>query len=231
MRAIITIIAVFFFCTTSAVAGVVEPTAVKSLGQLKPNDGVLRLSVRTQRQYVDTLFLYFISVQPDGSDGDLILRFERGAGIPIMGSNQIDVKAKYYAVPPGRYRLLAYTFVCDMVPPIGTVCSYYGNALPTERYLSGSPTFTISANRLTDAGDFILEYIKDVDLTTVDLFKDRLSDDAYAIRWRPIRQPLQNAFVTMPIESLPPVSSEFHSRIECERRPKNKTVQFPFRCN
>jgi hypothetical protein len=231
MKAAITFIATCFLFCTSAAANVVEPKTVKSLGQLKPNNGVLRLSVRTQRQYVDTLFLYFISVEPDGSDGDLVLRFERGAGIPIMGTNQIDVKAKYYAVPAGRYRLLAYTFVCETVPPPGTVCSYYGNALPTERYLSGSPTFTISVNRLTDAGDFILEYIKPVDLTTVDLFKDWLSDDAYAIRWRPIREPLPDAFVAMPIEPLPPVLSQFHSRIECEQRPKNKTVQFPFRCN
>lgn len=231
MKPAIMFIAIFLFCSAPVAASVVEPTAVKSLGQLKPNDGVLRLSVRTQRQFIDTLFVYFISIQPDGSDGDLVLRFERGAGIPIMGSNQIDVKVKYYAVPAGRYRLLAYTFSCNMVPPPGTVCSYHGTALPTERYLSGSPTFTISVNQLTDAGDFILEYIKPVDLTTVDLFKDRLSDDAYAIRWRPIREPLPNAFVALPIEPLPPVSSQFHSRIECERRPKNKTVQFPFRCD
>lgn len=159
MKATIIFITIFLFYCMPASASVVEPTAVKSLGQLKTNNGLLRLSVRTQRQYVDTFFLYFISVQPDGTDGDLVLRFERGAGVPIMGSNQIDVKAKYYTVPAGRYRLLAYTFVCNMVPPPGTVCSYYGNALPTERYLSGSPIFDISVNRLTDAGDFILEYI------------------------------------------------------------------------
>jgi hypothetical protein len=220
-----------FAAPCSVIAGVVEPKILKSAPASSNDYGVVRLSVRTQRQYIDTFFLYFVEIRPDGSDGDLVLRFERGAGVPLMGTNQIDVKTKYYAVPSGRYRLLAYTFTCDSVPPHGTVCGNYGVSLPTERYKSDSPSFTVSGNRLTDAGDFILEYVKALDLSTADLFKDWLSDDAYGIRWRPLGEPLSANYRMLPTEAGPSIPAEFHSRIECNRRPKNKRVQFPFRCN
>lgn len=86
-----------------------EPKEVKTAKDIKAGVGVVRLSLRTQRQFIETAYLYFIEVLPDGSDGPRTLQFERGAGVPVMGTNMIDVKAKYYRVPKGKYRLLAYT--------------------------------------------------------------------------------------------------------------------------
>jgi hypothetical protein len=209
---------------------VVEPKEVKSDKGLKPDEGIVRLSVRSQRQFIETAYLYFVQVRPDGSDGDQVLRFERGAGVPVMGSNMIDVKAKYYRVPEGKYRLLAYTVACGAVPAPGATCFFGGKPLPTEAYVTGSPTFEVSHRALTDAGDFVIEYTKDVDLDKFDLFDDRFSDDGYGVRWRTIKEAIRPEFAALPAGPVPAVPAQFNSRIECEQRPKNKKIQFPFRC-
>ncbi|MBS0504466.1 MAG: hypothetical protein JSS55_11855 [Proteobacteria bacterium] len=207
-----------------------EPKEVKTAKDIKAGDGVVRLSLRTQRQFIETAYLYFIEVLPDGSDGPRTLQFERGAGVPVMGTNMIDVKAKYYRVPKGKYRLLAYTVACKGVPPPGATCNFGGARLPTERYATGSPTFDVIEGGITDAGDFVIEYIKDVDLDNFSLFKDRFSDEGYGVRWRPIKEALRPDFAALAAAPAPAVPSFFLSRIECDTRPKDKTVQFPFRC-
>lgn len=209
---------------------VVEPKEIKSENGLKPNEGIIRLSVRSQRQFIETAYLYFAKVNPDGSDGDQVLRFERGAGVPVMGTNMIDVKAKYYRVPEGKYRLLAYTVACAAVPPPGTICLFGGKPLPTEAYVTGSPTFEVSHGAMTDAGDFVIEYTKEVDLDKFDLFDDRFSDEGYGVRWRAIKDMVRAEFAALPAGPVPAVPSQFLSRIECEQRPKDRKVQFPFRC-
>jgi hypothetical protein len=211
-------------------AKVVEPREIKSVQGLKPEEGIVRLSVRSQRQFIETAYLYFIQVRPDGSDAEQVLRFERGAGVPVMGTNMIDVKAKYYRVPAGRYRLLAYTVACGELPPPGSICFFGGRPLPTEAYVAGSPTIDVTPGAVTDAGDFVIEYTKEVDLDHFDLFDDRFSDEGYGVRWRAIRDGIRPDFAALPAGPPPAVPAQFHSRIECEQRPKNKTVQFPFRC-
>jgi len=215
---------------TSSQAEVIEPKEIKSGKGIKPNEGIIRLSVRSQRQFIETAYLYFVQVKPDGSDGDEVLRFERGAGVPVMGTNMIDVKAKYYRVPAGKYRLLAYTVACGAVPPPGAVCFFGGKPLPTEAYVSGSPAFEVSHGTLTDAGDFVIEYTKEVDLDKFDLFDDRFSDEGYGVRWRAIKDGVRPEFASLPVGPVPAVPPQFLSRIECEQRPKGKLVQFPFRC-
>jgi hypothetical protein len=207
-----------------------EPKEINSEKAIKSDEGAVRLSLRSQRQFIETAYLYFIEVLPDGSDGQRMLQFERGAGVPVMGTNMIDVKVKYYRVPQGRYRLLAYTVACAGLPPPGTTCSFYGNSMPTARYASGSPTFEVSPNAMMDWGDFIIEYAKEVDLDNFDLFSQRFSDEGYEIRWRAIKAAVPPAFATLPAGPTSVVPANFLSRIECEQRPKNKTVQFPFRC-
>jgi len=207
-----------------------EPKEVKSEKAIKSDQGVVRLSLRSQRQFIETAYIYFVEMLPDGSDGQRMLQFERGAGVPLMGTNMIDVKVKYYRVPKGRYRLLAYTVACAGLPPPGTTCSFYGNSMPTARYATGSPTFEVASNTVTDWGDFIIEYAKVVDLDNFDLFSDRFSDDGYEIRWRAIKTAIQPTFASLPAGPAPVVPVNFLSRIECEQRPKSKTVQFPFRC-
>lgn len=211
-------------------AQVYEPKEIKSVANLKADEGIVRLSLRTQRQFIETAYLYFVEVLPDGSDGPKTLQFERGAGVPVMGTNMIDVRPKYYRVPKGKYRLLAYTIACAGVPPPGTVCRFYGHSLPTERYETGSPAFEITRGAITDAGDFVIEYTKDVDLDNFNLFSDQLSDDGYGVRWRSIKEPILPIFAGVPAGASPEVPSVFQSRIECEQRPKDKLVQYPFRC-
>jgi hypothetical protein len=212
-------------------AKVYEPKEIKNVKALKPDEGVIRLSMRTQRQFIETAYLYFVEVMPDGTDGERVLQFERGAGVPVMGTNMIDVKPKYYKAPAGKYRLLAYTVACAGVPPPGSVCTFYGNSLPTERYESGSPTIEVKQAALTDAGDFVVEYVKEVDLDNADLFADRFADEGYGVRWRAIKEPLRSDFAAFAAGPAPSVPAAFFSRIECDQRPKNKSVQFPFRCS
>jgi len=170
-------------CLASAApvrAEVVEPKEIRNQSALKSGEGVLRLSMRSQRQFIETAYLYFVRLNPDGSDGTRILRFERGAGVPVMESNQIDVKAKYYSIPEGSYRLQAYTVACSSVPEPGSTCFFGSHALPTEAYVTASPTFEVAQGAVTDGGDFVIEYTKDVDLDKADLFDDRYSDEAYS---------------------------------------------------
>lgn len=211
-------------------AQVFEPKQIKSVDNLKPNDGIVRLSLRSQRQYIETAFMYFVEVQPDGSDGTRTLRFERGAGVPVLGTNMIDVKPKYYRVPQGKYRLLAYTVACDTLPPMGKVCAQYGRTLPIEHYTGSSLTFEVAARSVTDAGDFVIEYTNSVDLDYFDLMSDRYSDKGYGVRWRAIKEPILAAFTAVPLSPPPHIDPSFVSRIECDQRPKDKLIQFPFRC-
>ncbi len=208
----------------------VEPKDVKTPSAVKPGEGVVRLSLRTQRQFIETAYLYFVEVLPDGTDGKRTLKFERGAGVPIMGTNMIDTKPKLYRVPQGRYRLLAYTVACATVPPPNTVCRFYGNAMPTERYDSGSPDFSVAAGALTDAGDFIIEYTGTAEIAKLDLFSERFDDDRYGVRWKPIATPLPASFAALPTSPAPVVAERYRSRIQCAQRPKTLTVQFPFIC-
>ncbi|MET0246793.1 MAG: hypothetical protein ABW182_08620 [Sphingomonas sp.] len=218
------------FGALSARAQVTEPKVAKSVKALKPGEGILRLSLRSQRQFIDTAYLYLVRVNPDGSDGPQVLRFERGAGVPLAGSNMIDVKPRYYRVPAGSYRLFAYTVACPMIPDPGTTCMFYGRPLPTGAYASGSPTLEVREGALTDGGDFVIEYIKAVDLDTVSLFDDNYSNEVYDVRWKPIRDALLPEFAALPTGPAIQVPAGFKSRIECEQRPKTYKIQFSFRC-
>lgn len=77
-------------------AKVSEPQKLASPTKLKPGEGVVRLSVRTQKQFTETFFLYFVRLDEAGSDTDSFVRIERGAGVPLAGSNMIDPKPLTY---------------------------------------------------------------------------------------------------------------------------------------
>ena len=84
----------------------------------------------TQRQFIETAYLYFVEILEDGLMARACCTLSCGAGKPLMGTNMIDVKPKYYRVPSGKYRLLAYTVACAGVPPTGPVCTLRtGNSL------------------------------------------------------------------------------------------------------
>jgi hypothetical protein len=130
---------------------VTEPKKVQSAKQLREGESALQLSARTQKQFIETLIVYFVAVDAEGRDTDRVIRFERGAGVPIMGSNMIDEKQLTYRVPAGRYRPIAFTVVCDMMPTSpGLVCgSGFSSFHPTGFYPRGAPVFEVKAGEFT----------------------------------------------------------------------------------
>jgi hypothetical protein len=210
---------------------VTEPKKIKSAKALKPNEGAVRLSVRAQMQGTETLFVYFIAIDANGQDGDTIYRFERGAGVPIAGSNMIDQKPIVYRMPAGRYRPLAFTISCQGVPFEGAVCgNSLGSALPTGYYRSSSPLIDIKSGALTEAGDFIVEYtgtFTDPQIGRSSFGKNPLD---YALRWRPLPAQEGEAFSGLEQINVSEVSDAFKSRVTCDKRPPGVSLYIPFEC-
>jgi hypothetical protein len=209
---------------------VTEPKKVKSAKQLRDGEGALQLSIRTQKQFIETLIVYFVAVGEDGRDTDRVIRFERGAGVPIMGSNMIDEKQQTYRVPAGRYRPIAFTVACDMMPTApGLVCgSGFSSFYPTGFYPSGAPVFEVKAGELTQGGDFIVEYTGPKPPREQSLFDVKDSPVDWALLWR------RGSGSAAGFESLSAnqakVPAEQQSRITCAARPAGVTLYIPFDC-
>lgn len=210
---------------------VVEPKKISAAKQLKPGEGALRLSVRAQRQYIDTLFVYFVRLDEQGADTRSVLRFERGAGVPLMGTNMIDPKPTIYRVPAGRYRLLSFTVKCQEVPMADGMCSGgLGESTPAHHYGLGSPSFEVTANAFTDAGDFIAEYVGAVPPEGFKPFDVKLQDLAYEMRWRSLAAPVPAAFAALASAGAVAAEPAYQSRIVCPVRPVGITLYIPFTC-
>lgn len=212
-------------------AEVSEPQKLASPAKLKPGEGAVRLSVRTQRQFTETFFLYFVRLDEAGSDTDSFIRIERGAGVPLAGSNMIDPKPVTYRFPTGRYRLLGYTMRCQGVPFEGALCfgSLLSDPYPTGYYKTPSPTLEVKEGGYTEAGDFILEYTGPRPTAEIDgiLEVDALRAD---IRWRPLLAARPTQFANLPTTGSPTIPAGFESRITCDVRPKGVTLYIPFTC-
>lgn len=210
---------------------VTEAKKIDAPGKLKPGEGALRLSVRTQTQSTETLFVYFIEVRQDGSDGERILRFERGAGVPIMGSNMIDPKPQVYRVAAGRYRPLAFTLKCDGVPFEGAVCSSnIGGLWPTGYYARSEPFLAVEAGKFTDAGDFVVEYKGPIPDPRANIMSVKKQAIDYVLRWRALPPAELIAFKTLPSTEPVQAPPNFHSRITCDQRPAGTSLYIPFAC-
>jgi len=209
---------------------VTEPKKVKSAKQLREGEGVLQLSVRTQKQFIETLIVYFVAVDAEGRDTDRVIRFERGAGVPIMGSNMIDEKQQTYRVPAGRYRPIAFTVACDAMPTSpGLVCgSGFSSFYPTGFYPTGAPVFEVKAGEFTQGGDFIVEYTGPKPPREQSLFDVKDSPVDWGLLWR------RGSGSDAGFESLPSnessVPAEQQSRITCAQRPVGVTLYIPFDC-
>jgi hypothetical protein len=219
-------------CNSSLSAAdiVMEPKKIAAASKLKADEGAVRLSVRTQSQYTETFFLYFVQLSKDGGDSEKYFRIERGAGVPIAGSNMIDVKANIYKFPAGRYRLAAYTMRCEGVPKAGMQCvASIGGALPTGYYSAPSPEFEVKSGGFTDAGDYIYEYVGPLQIGEVDQHQD-FSKGESQIRWKPLTMPVPSAFAALLVTTEVTSPIEFKSRIKCETRPKGVMLFIPFSC-
>ena len=219
-----------FLSTMSHAREVIEPKKITSASKLKSGEGALRISVRTQIQTTQTLFVYFVEVKEDGTDGPQVLRLERGAGVPIMGTNMIDPKPTVYRVSAGRYRPYAYAIACEQIPESeNAVCSMemmgvVRAQLPAGFYRTSSPIIEVSAGKLTEAGDFILEYNGEVNGAKVD------QGAGYNLRWRPLKSTAGEAFSGLQPAPAVSAESEFRSRIQCDARPAGVLLYIPRQC-
>lgn len=209
-----------------------EPKKIRSASKLKDGEGALQVSLRTQVQYTQTLYVSFIKLKEDGSDSNIVYRMERGAGVPIMGSNMIDPKAVVYRLPAGRYRPLAYTVACRGVPRAGDVCSVgfsVDKGFPTGWYDASSPVIDIKEGELTIGGDFIVEYDGPiVEGKHVGSTPKRPRD--WALRWRPLNTPIRKKLRSLPVNITPEPDEAFRSRIKCDTRPEGVTLYIPYEC-
>lgn len=208
---------------------IVEPKKVKSSKQIKPGEGAVQMSVRTQKQFVETAIVYFVALDEAGRDTNKVFRFERGAGVPIMGSNMIDEKHQVYRMPPGRYRPIAFTVACDGMPfEEGLTCSSNGALYPTGFYPTQTQAFVVRAGELTRAGDFIIEFTGQKPEPGVSLFDVEDKPFEWNLRWRA-------AYGTVPgFAGMSGGQSEMpaamRSRITCNARPAGVMLYIPFDC-
>jgi hypothetical protein len=209
---------------------VTEPKKAKSAKQLREGEGALQLSVRTQKQFVETLIVYFVAVDAEGRDTDRVIRFERGAGVPIMGSNMIDEKQLTYRVLAGRYRPIAFTVACDAMPTSpGQVCGNgFSSFYPTGFYPSGAPVFEVKAGEFTQGGDFIVEYTGAKPPREQSLFDVKDSPADWALLWRR-GSGSAAGFESMPVNQAA-APEALQSRITCAARPAGVTLYIPFDC-
>lgn len=214
----------------AAQAKVTEPPKIASPAKLKSGEGAVRISVRTQKQFTETFFLYFVQLDEKGNDSDSHVRIERGAGVPITGSNMIDPKPIIYRMPAGRYRLLGYTMRCEGVPFEGALCTgSLSGPFPTGYYKNPAPAFDVKDGGLTDAGDFILEYTGPRPIGEINGIAE-VDEHRSDIRWKPIAAPKPAAFANLAEAGMPMIPEIFRSRITCETRPKGVMLFIPFSC-
>lgn len=209
---------------------IVEPKKIRSPAKLKDGEGAVQLSVRTQTQATNTAIFYFIAVDENGRDTNRVIRFERGAGVPLMGSNMIDEKQQVYRVPAGRYRPIAFTVACDEMPTApGLVCSQgFGNSYPTGFYPNGTPVFEVREGEFTRAGDFIVEYTGSLPPGDKSLLNGEATPLEWAIRWRE-GSGTADGFEALPMNRAS-VPDHWRSRITCDARPEGVMLYIPFNC-
>lgn len=221
--------------TTAAMA--INPKPISSAKQLKPGQGALRLSWQAQVQQNGAIHLWFLREGGDSSrDGD-VLRFKRGQGVPLMGSNNVDSRDLVYAVAPGRYHLAGFAVGCGDLPPPGAyACSARMNGIPmgewpVRRYTGETPVIVVEAGKLTDAGEFILEAAPGSPITeeaaVKGMVKNRYEVD---VRVRPFADPLRVDFSGLPGINGVTVPDPFRSQISCRARPKGAMMYVPFTC-
>ncbi len=211
-----------------------DPPEALDAQQLRTGAGAVRISVRSQLQYGGPLFVWFGSSNVGGAGAEVAFSVSRKQGAPFAGTNMIDSKPKIFALPPGHYRLVAHTAICEALPPPGTTCLSYGSATPTGRYDGQSVEFDVAAGKLTDAGEFILELPSTVDVGGAVSYKQAYKEmTKSSIRWRKIAIPVPAGFANLELTAPPSVPPVFVSAITCETKPagsKGMSLFYPFKC-
>ena len=221
----------------AAPALAIEPRTISNTGQIKREQGAVRLSIQSQVQQQGTIHVWFLREGGDPSRSSDVLKFERKQGVPLLGVNTVDSKPAVYSVPPGRYGLLAYGVACPMLPPPGTyACAATMNnvpigQMPARRYDGDVPVFEVAPGKLTEAGEFILEARPGAPIMEKGALEFLMRDHrAFEIRVRPTAAPRPPAFKTVTVGPAPVVPVGFESRITCRQRPKGAMMYLPFDC-
>jgi hypothetical protein len=210
-----------------------EPKPLRE-SRLAQGMGALSISIQSQTQHGGKLYVWFLREGGDPANKSDLLKFERGQGVPLIGTNMIDSTPKAFAVPAGRYRLLGHSVGCSKLPPEDTYCLYGpfgGSIMPTGRYGADAPMFEIVEGRMTDAGEYILEAPAGTPMSEETAFKfGQKNTMAFKLRVRPSSVGLASAFQAMPRGPAPVVEPFYASEIRCAARPKGAMMYLPFTC-
>ncbi|MFM5949785.1 MAG: hypothetical protein ACKOPM_11240 [Novosphingobium sp.] len=144
-----------------AAAGVGKPKQVSAAKSVKPGQGVVAISIRSEIFLPDKLDVFFAREGEPSNQEPTVMRFSRSQSMLAIGNDTTDYAVKSYALPAGRYRLVAHGVNCPGVPPPGMGCAIrlgYGPTIsrPSRGYAGETPSFIVEAGKLTVAGDFLL---------------------------------------------------------------------------
>ena len=207
----------------------IRPRQLVSADRLAPEMGAVRISIQSQVQLTGgSLFVWFLREGGDPANRNDLLRLERGQGVPLLGRNMVDPRPDIWALPPGRYRLIAHSAGCNTLPPPNTICS---NGSPTQRYGSEVPVFEVRAGQLTDAGEFILEAPAGSQIGEgTGVVEAQRNPLTFRIRTRPATAPIPAGFAALPSGPALDVPPSFASTIRCRVRPEGAMMYLPFDC-
>lgn len=196
--------------------------------RLEASQGALLLSLRSQARFSEKLHIWFL--REGGSETEIgdVIEFTRRQA--FGGPSMLKSIPRFYAVKPGKYILIGHMVGCDGLPPPGQSCVVAGGKgeqLPTARYSLPAPSFTIEPGKLTDAGEFVLEYPKGA--TSGQIVRDQAQAQ---IRWRGLPFRVVGAFSKMPAGPAPTIPAKFLSNIHCDTLHTGflKPELLPFEC-
>lgn len=205
-----------------------EAQQLSAPGNLGAEQGAFLLSLRSQARFSEKVRIWFLREGGDETNNaDLIEITRRQA---FGGPSMLKSIPRFYAVKPGKYVLIAHMVGCEGLPPPGQVCVVAGgkgDPLPTARYTAPAPSFVVEAGKLTDAGEFVLEYPKGA--VTGQIVRDPAQAQ---IRWRGLPFRVVGAFAKMPPGPGPVIPAKFLSNIHCDTLHTGflKPVLLPFEC-
>jgi len=207
------------------------PKRVKSIKKLKEDQGVVLLSVRSQAVLSQKFRIWFLREGGDENVASDILVFSRAQG--FGGRLMTQSLPKTYSVTPGRYKLFAHMEGCNGLPPEGQTCvtKVMGSISPnpTARYGGEVPAFEIEAGKLTNAGEFMLEWPVQTGFSINTVL---MEPQAAKIRWKPVPQSAAKKLASLPKGQKPTIPEEFRSNIKCKNLKMGfiKPLIYPFEC-
>lgn len=228
-KGVVTAFAAFAFASVSAK----EAPRLSRAEALKEDKGAVLISIRSEEIYAEKLRVWFAPADVNVSQEDRLVVFERVQG--FGGTPMLRSLPRVYALPSGKYRLIAHMVGCGetLLSP-GTSCTTvfqmdpsHPIRLPTHRYEGDVPTFLVEAGKLTNAGEFVLEFEPGPSAGTLNV-----DPSVGRIRWKPISTGVPAQFSQLPRAALPEIPEAYRSRISCENPPGGliKRTVLPFTC-